>query len=89
MLADTFPGFLDQPKAKVKGQKIRYWTSLENRRKHLLAFAAEMGFDPMVLANWRGKTAKMTANQVNNPILSFFTKLKPSGVAFYTDMEAR
>lgn len=62
MLIDTFDDLKQEtPKARVKSG---YWDDIENRRSFLLNFAKEMGFDPLVLANWRRKSAKLQANEV-------------------------
>ena len=62
MLIDTFDDLKQEtPKARVKSG---YWDNIENRRSFLLNFAKEMGFDPLVLANWRRKSAKLQANEV-------------------------
>jgi hypothetical protein len=62
MVADTFDDLKQEtPKARVKSG---YWDDIEHRRTFLLNFAKEMGFDPMTLANWRRKSAKLQANEV-------------------------
>lgn len=49
------------PKSRVKAG---YWNNIENRRSFLLNLAKEEGFDPMVRANWRGKTTKLRSGEV-------------------------
>jgi len=41
------------------------WSDINTRRQHLLGFAEEMGFDPMVEINWRGMGPKMRNTQVS------------------------
>jgi len=41
-----------------------HWNEIENRRRFLLEFAERVGFDPMVKANWIGKTPLLQANKV-------------------------
>lgn len=40
-------------RTSIKKWPRGYWHDLENRRKFLLQFAEEKGFDPSELANWR------------------------------------
>jgi len=48
----------------LRGQKAGYWSDIENRKRFLLQFAEETGFDPKVRANWKGKTPKLQTNEV-------------------------
>ena len=41
-----------------------YWDDRNNRRQYLFSLAEKMRFDPMVEANWNGKTLLIQANQV-------------------------
>lgn len=43
----------------------RYWDDKETRRKYLFSFAEKKGFDPMILANWKGKAAHLQVGEVN------------------------
>jgi len=59
-------------KKRAREQKKGYWDDIENRRKFLLSFARERGFDPSVKASWKGK-AKLQANQVH-PCFGFLRR---------------
>jgi len=48
-------------KAKTRRKAPGYWQKKENCREFLSEFAAEMGFDPTVAANWELVTAKQVA----------------------------
>ena len=37
------------------------WDSVEQRRKFILSFAKEIGFDPLVAQNWRNKLRLLKA----------------------------
>jgi len=48
-------------RTKPKG----YWLRIENRRKFFCEFAAERGFDPLVVENWQNTMKKeLDAKQV-------------------------
>ena len=62
MITDTFPSLKAAGKRKL--QKSGHWSNRENRRQFLLKFAEELGFDPMIKSNWKGKTSKIHSNEV-------------------------
>jgi len=48
-----------------------YWLNLDNRRKFLLQFAEERGFDPSKLENWRQVNDELR-KRVRFPLLELF-----------------
>jgi len=61
-ISKTRTYLLARPIRSMRNTKER-WNSSRNRKAFLLAFAKQMGFDPMVAANWRNQryTLKGTA----------------------------
>ena len=51
---------------KVKMKKAGYWSNIKHRRQFLFTYAEKMGFDPMIRANWKGRTFSIRANKVRN-----------------------
>jgi len=51
---------------KQKHQKTGYWGLLENRRTFLLEFAKKMGYDPMIKAQWKGRSPELKEHKVLN-----------------------
>jgi len=47
-----------------KHNPVGYWSNVTNQREFLLAFAQNMGFDPMVIENWRSQTLNIKAHGV-------------------------
>ena len=51
---------------KGKMKKAGYWSNIKHRRQFLFTYAEKMGFDPMIRANWKGRTFSIRANKVRN-----------------------
>ena len=51
-----------------------YWLNLDNRRKFLLQFAEEKGFDPSKLENWRQVNDELR-KRVRFPCGNYFLNL--------------
>ena len=77
-------------KAERLTRPIGYWGDVENRRRFLFEFAEEMGFDPMVSANWLYQRQNLQANGVTFKlfVLLKLTHSLRRGVACLRDMEA-
>ena len=56
--------FADATTERV-AQKAGYWDERENRKKFLLSFAEEVGFNPQIRANWKGTTPKIQSKKVS------------------------
>ena len=53
-----------EPATSSVPQKTGFWDNIDNRRSFLLSFAESRGFDPMVEANWKGKSPAIAQNKV-------------------------
>jgi len=65
MVADAFPEIsTDTTEGKQGPAERGYWSELENRQAYLNSLASRLGFDPLSLANWKGKTGIIQRSQV-------------------------
>ena len=64
MVADTFPEISTDTEGKQGPAVKGYWSELENRQAYLNSLASRLGFDPLSLANWKGKTGIIQRSQV-------------------------
>jgi len=56
----------------VRKRPVGHWDDISNRREYLLAFANQLGFDPFVKENWKGRAQEMHRSEVMHCKRTFF-----------------